>query len=142
MLLGYAAKYQILFSSLLLVALLLCLASVPACKDEKNSPSSSQAIYLPDSISIISASENAGMLSASYEDRKIQLSYEGIRDEQVRVRIYDASNSLVYGEKELTLLVQGKSKLDFEGIVPGSYQIFVFFQDAEFLSTELEIPKL
>ncbi|MEL6252216.1 MAG: hypothetical protein AAFR87_09420 [Bacteroidota bacterium] len=137
---GFAAKYQLLLSSLILAAFLFFLLSFPSCQSEQRPAEQSHVIYNPDSLSIISTSQLSGKLNAKLSDMKVYLHYNGKTDEIVKVRIYNAENNLIYGEKELTLLAEKDTPLDVELLSPGDYQVFVFFDDAEFLSTELLIP--
>ena len=136
---GFAAKYQLLLSSLILAALLFFLLSFPSCQSEQKHAEQSHVIYNPDSLSIISTSQLSGKLAAKLSDMKVILFYQGKTDEIVKVRIYNDENNLIYGEKELTLLAEKDTPLDVEQLSPGTYQVFVFFDDAEFLSTELLI---
>jgi len=136
---GFTAKYQSLLTSLILVVTLSIVGAFQACRTDKSQSTDQASIFNPDSLSIISAAQQPETLSATKSDGTLLLTYTGIYDEVVNLRIYNSENSLVYGEKELKLVAGEETRIDFENISSDAYQLIVFFQNGEFLVTEVEI---
>lgn len=140
MIFGYTAKHQSLITSLLFGVLVISFLIFQACKTDKPRLDDQAVIFHPDSLPIVSASQKPESLSATRIKDGILLTYSGSHDQVVKVRIYDDDNRLVYGERELILKIGNSTRINFESISFDHYQLFVFFDNNEFLVAEVKDP--
>lgn len=137
---SFAAKYQLLLSSILLGIFISLVLMFPACMDD-TSQQKGREVFEPNLHAVLSASQKLGKLNAILEEEKIRLDYIGEKDESVIVRIYDEKNNLIYGAKDFLLRPEIETHIDFKEYASGMYQLYIFFDNGEFLNTELEIPR-
>lgn len=138
---GHSSTYQPLLSTLILVGFITLILVVQACVADKTPPNDSITLFDPDSLRVHSTSKTSESLSATKTKGAILLSYTGAQNRVGKVRIYDAENTLVYGEKDLELVAGKITRVNFENAPSESYQLFVFFDDGEFLLTTVEVPE-
>lgn len=136
---GHTPTYQPLLSTLILVAFITLGLVIQACVADTSSSSDTITLFNPDSLNVLSASQEGGSLTATKTKGAILLNYGGTHNRTGEVRIYDAKNNLVYGEKELELIAGKITRLNFENTNSDSYQLFVFFENGEFLVSSVEV---
>lgn len=138
---GRTEKFQPLLSTAILVAFLVFVLVVQACIDDKSPSSDHVTLFDPDSLRVLSTSQEGESLIATKTKGAILLNYGGTYNRTGEVRIYDGKNNLVYGDKELELIAGNITKLNFENTDSDTYQLFVFFDNGEFLVSTVEVPE-